>query len=234
MAEGIYAALAGAVAEQRALEVAANNLANVATTGFKREVLSFREILAGENSTSRQVVVEPQGADFTQGSLARTGGALDAAILGDGFFAVQTPQGERYTRAGAFTLKPDGTLVTASGYPVLGDGGPIRVDTDKRVSLGPDGSLTSGTDVVGKIRLVDFPNKKVLERAGENLWRSTDTTAPRRVETNLEPGVLEQSNVNAIEGMTELIMISRAYEGFNNALQTYRDIDQRTANDLAK
>jgi flagellar basal-body rod protein FlgF len=234
MAEGIYAALAGAIAEQRALEVSANNLANVSTTGFKREVLSFREVLAGQNSTSRQVVVEPQGADFSQGTFARTGGNLDAAILGQGFFVVQTPQGERYTRAGAFTLSPDGTLVTAAGYPVLGSGGPIRVDPGKPASLRPDGSVTSGTEVQGTLRLVDFPDKKVLERAGENLWRSTTTTAPKPVEAHLEPGVLEQSNVNAIEGMTELIMISRAYEGFNNALQTYRDIDQRTANDLAK
>lgn len=233
MGEGIYSALSGAIAEARALEVAANNLANVSTTGFKKEKLSFREVLAGQDSTQRQVRIEPTGTDFTQGATTRTGAPLDAAILGPGFFVVRTPAGEQYTRAGSFTLDQQGRLVTPAGYPVVGAGGPLTISTTDPVSIGTDGSLFCGKDVVGKLRIVDFADPQALERMGDGLWGANGQT-PKAVQAQVEPGCLEQSNVNAVEGMTELILISRAYEAFARTLENYRAIDQRTTTELGR
>ena len=234
MGDGIYSALSGAIAEARALEVAANNLANVSTTGFKKEKLSFREVLMGEDSTQRQVRIEPTGTDFAQGNITRTGGPLDAAILGPGFFAVSTPQGERYTRAGSFTLDPSGRLVTPAGFQVLGANGPVKVDTSEPVSIAPDGTLLSGTDPVARLKVVDFANPQALERLGDGLWGPSGQTPQPVADAKLEPGALEQSNVNAVEGMTELILISRAYEAFASTLQSYRQVDSRTTTELGR
>ena len=233
MANGIYAALSGAVAEARALEVAANNLANVSTTGFKKEKLSFREVLAGQDTTQRQVRIEPTGTDFTQGATTRTGAPLDAAILGPGFFVVRTPAGERYTRAGSFTLDAKGTLVTASGDPVLGAGGPINVSPGESVAIDPTGAVMKGDEEVGRLKVVDFADPQALQRLGDSQWSANGQT-PTAVTTRLEPGALEQSNVNAVEGMTELIMISRAYEGFARTLENYNQVDQRTTTELGR
>ena len=173
MTEGLYAALSGAIAEGRALEVTANNLANVSTSGFKKDRLSFREVLAGTNNTQRQVLIEPAGVDLRQGTFNRTNAPLDAAIIGPGFFAVQTPQGDRYTRAGSFALSTDGALVTPSGYPVLGKSGPIRVDAGATVNIGGDGTVTSNGTAVGQLRVVNFAEPAAIERVGASLRRAT-------------------------------------------------------------
>jgi flagellar basal-body rod protein FlgF len=233
MSDGIYAALSGAVAAGHALEVTANNLANVNTTGFKKERVSFQEVLAGTDTTQRQVNIEPGGTDMRTGVFKRTDAPLDVAISGPGFFAVQTPEGERYTRAGSFALSPDGTLVTQGGHPVLGASGPIRVDPSTAVTIAADGTVTSNNSEVGQLRVVDFADAAGCEHVGGSLFRANGA-APQTIPTKIENGTVELSNVNAVESMTELIMISRSYEHFTKAIQNHSEIDRLTVTELGR
>jgi flagellar basal-body rod protein FlgF len=236
MANGIYAALAGATAQARALEVVSNNLANSDSTGFKADRLSFREVLSGVvDATHRQVTVDGVVPDFSSGPMNRTGNPLDAAVLGPGFFVVQTANGERYTRAGSFAVSPAGELATQDGDPVLGRGGPIALGDAGAARIERDGSVRVDGRVLGTLRVVEFDKPEALGRDGHTLWRAIGgNNRARDIDVDLEPGALERSNVNPISGMTEMIMIARAYEMFHRSIEIYRSTDEKTTSALGR
>lgn len=237
MSDGLYAALSGAMSQTRALEVVANNLANVTTTGFKADRVSFRDTLAsaeaGTTATQHQVEVSDVRPDLRDGVIRDTGGPLDVAILGPGFFAVETSRGTRYTRNGAFTLSPQGVLSTADGQTVLGTSGRVVASQNAQVHIDAHGLVHDGGQVIGQLRVVDI-KPSVLLREGLGLWNVKNGETPNRIEPSLQAGAVEQSNVNAIQGMSDLVLISRAYESYNRAIEMFRAIDQKTSNDLGR
>jgi flagellar basal-body rod protein FlgF len=248
MSDGIYSALSGAIAQERALAAVANNVANATTTGYKADKAIFAEVL---NQTKSPLPIAPSlryglvadlAIDHEAGSLHETGRPLDVALQGDGYFAVDTPNGERYTRAGAFVLDQAGVLRTLAGLPVLQDTGSISRPTDKivipetarTVSISPDGEITIDGQVLAKLRLVRFDGPESLLREGLTLFTPQNGAKPKAVElsTSVEQGYLESANVNAVSGMNELIYVSRSFEALQKVIETFRDLDNRTARDV--
>jgi flagellar basal-body rod protein FlgF len=220
---------------RRELDIAANNLANLGTTGFKSEGLVFQEYLSpqaradGASTRDRRLsFVEDKAGytDFAKGPLQVTDNPLDAAIDGDGFFVVQTEKGERYTRAGSFKIDSTRRLVTASGQPVLGSGGPITFSQDERdISIGRDGTISTSDGVKGRLRLVKFDNPQALKRQGGNLFAADQP--PVEIEPGkirVLQGSLEHSNVQPIAQTTRIIEITRAYEQISALMQKNADL----------
>jgi flagellar basal-body rod protein FlgF len=238
MSDGIYAALSGAAAQAQALDVVANNLANVCTTGFKGDQITFRESLSRAQNLAagspRQVEVAEIRPDFHPGPSRDTGNAMDLAIDGPGFFAVQTAAGERFTRAGDFRVAADGLLTTQSGDTVQGEGGAIRLDTRFESRVDELGTVWNNEQPAGRIRVVEFSQPDRLVREAGSLWSAPSEDAAMPVSPRLRVGALEQSNVNAVQAMTQLVWISRAYESFHRAIEMFKETDQRTVNDLGR
>jgi flagellar basal-body rod protein FlgF len=158
--------------------------------------------------------------DLKPGPIQQTGNPLDVAVQGDGFLAIQTPQGERYTRNGALQLNANGELVTSQGYQVLGDGGPIQLQQqDSNVAISAEGtvSVRSGgvpnvSIIRGKLRIVNFPQKQRLRKDGENLFSTpADMAAADAPKAYLLQGAVEKSNVESVLEMTRMIDVSRSY-----------------------
>lgn len=206
---------------QRAMDIVANNVANVNTTGYKRENVSFDSYLAQPTKDDAFLFAIDSGTyrDEVQGATITTGNPLDLALQGPGYFAVQTAAGTRYTRAGSFQVNSAGEIVTASGEKLLGDGGqPIVLPDDSQdLLIAPDGtvSVMSGTSTastqVGRVRTMKFANEKGLMPVGNNMFSSNDTPTPDE-DSHIVQGALEQSNVQAISEMTHMIQVSRSYE----------------------
>ncbi len=190
-------------------ELIANNLANVNTAGFKSQ-RAFKAILnesvSASNTTLRLYT------SFEQGPIEQTDRPLDVAINGEGFFVIQTPYGERYTRCGAFTLSQSGILTTLSGEPVLGNGGPIPID-GQQVTIGKDGTIYVDGDEVGTLRIVRFEDPQGLLREGNRFAAGKQPPIPiNPEETEIIQGALERSNVNPIDEMVEMINLHRNFE----------------------
>ncbi len=235
---GHMESLEGARLAERKLEVAAHNMANIATTGFKRQRISFEEyILPHVDGGKRTAKGEVVTTDFAQGTLHETGNPLDFAIEGEGFFVVQTPDGIKYTRDGSFLLDANKQLVTKEGYPVLGNGAPIVLDdtTGKGIWLSEDGNFYVDETNVGALDLVRFENPQFLKRLGGNLYEATpEAGEPQNVETRVRQGFLEDSNVEPIQAMLDMITLYRYYEGMQKTLQTVDSLDNRAVNGVGK
>jgi flagellar basal-body rod protein FlgF len=204
---------------QQRMDTTANNLANLTTSGFKAERLVMRELsqrpaAAADSPTDVSFVDAWQlQRDFSSGSLEQTGNPLDMAIEGKGFFVVQTPAGEAYSRDGRFSLDNAGQIVTRAGDPVIGDGGPITVNPDGGpISVSREGSISQDGTVLGLMRVAEFDTPGALEKAGDNLWRATDQSPHAPQNSRVVSGFVESSNVNAVSELTEMIEISRTYE----------------------
>jgi flagellar basal-body rod protein FlgF len=226
MDNSLLVSLSQQLASFRAMDVIANNLANVSTPGYKREAAKFEEYVAhvrpSETQKGSQSVsfVKDAGIlrDLSQGNVEHTGATFDLAINGTGYFAIQTPQGERYTRDGHFSLNQDGLVVTSNGQPLLGDGGPITITPDdQNVTFGPDGTISSMVNglgnQVGKLRVVDFPNPRLLQKQGANLYAAPPGQAPlTSADAQVAQGMLEGSNVAPVIEISHMIEVMRAYE----------------------
>lgn len=246
MSDGIWSALSGAVAQQRSLDVVANNVANVNTTGFRADRVAFREALSQAQSDGpapesiRFVGVANVEWDESGGTLKETGSPYDVAIDGDGWFVLQTPQGERYTRAGSFLPGQDGVLRSREGFPVLGaaqpgntEPRPIVVPADAtEVRIAGDGTIVADGDSVGRLRVVRFEDRTALQKEGATLFTSNAAPSDALDTTSVRQGMLEQANVNVIAGMNELITVTRSFEAFQKVIETFRELDQRTAREL--
>lgn len=220
------------IALQRQMDVVANNIANLNTTGFKAEELLFEDYrmpVARDNDFPRldQPLHYVQDwatiHDLTTGSMVQTGNDFDVALNGDGFFAVQTAGGERYTRAGSFLLDNSGTLVDQSGNPVLGEGGPIKFGSEETgITIARDGAISSSAGAKGKLRVVEFANPQALKREGANLFSGGTPIAATK--TQAMQGFIERSNVSGVTEMAEMIRITRAYESVANLSQQQDDL----------
>ena len=240
MPNGIYSAMTGALAQEEHMDIVANNLANGSTNGFKAVQATFKELLdenreGTKNQTQRHVVLDGTYTDYSQGPLKHTHNPLDVAIQGEGFFVVDTPEGERFTRNGSFMLNNQRQLTTISGEVVQGTGGAIEVPEGAVININQSGAVTSGPLEIGKIRIVQFENPQKLDRIGHNLYAAGEGVDAQDVENaSILTGALERSNVNMIREMTSLIKVSRFYESFNKAIQTYRAVDGSTARELGR
>ncbi|TGD98955.1 flagellar basal-body rod protein FlgF [Methylobacterium nonmethylotrophicum] len=214
--------LSAQMALSRELEVIANNMANVTTTGFKARNTRFQEYLmpkASAESFQRPdrklsyVIDAATPLDLAQGPVETTGNPLNVAVRGEAFLAVQTPQGERYTRNGAFEMNPQGQIVTSDGHPVLGDGGPIQIGQQETgLTIGPDGTVSTNQGTRGKIRLVTFADPQGLTNAGANLYASNAPPQAAGPQARVVPGALERSNVQPVLAMTRMLEVSRVYQ----------------------
>jgi flagellar basal-body rod protein FlgF len=203
--------------------VTSHNLANVNTPGFRAEFTAFRsQPVVGPGYPSRAyAVLGDAGADLSAGTIQQTGRDLDVAVHGEGWIAVQGPNGkEAYTRAGDLRLSSNGLLTTGSGHPVLGDAGPIALPPAETLEIGPDGTISvqsrgQGAEslaVIGRIKLVKLPPDAV-EKGADGLMRlQGGAAAPADGSVRLEVGALENSNVNAVDAMVNLIERSREFE----------------------
>ncbi|TCS66407.1 flagellar hook-basal body complex protein [Primorskyibacter sedentarius] len=210
-----YAALTRQSGLKREMQVVANNIANAATTGFKQEGLIFSEYIMRSRGGDSLSMASARVADtsYSQGELTKTGNAFDLAIEGDGFFMVQTPEGNRLTRAGMFTPDAQGNLVTADGYPVLDLGeAPVFVPTgDGPVSVAPDGTISANGQPIGQVGLFAPNDPQGLIREGSVLFRS-DAGAEPVEDARVLQGFLEASNVDPISQLARMIEVQRAYE----------------------
>lgn len=243
MSTGIWAAVSGAVAQTNALDVAANNVANASTPGFRADRELFRQTLAeaqaGADPSLRYNVVRSVQPDLNAGQITSTGRPLDVALRGpDGLFVVGTPQGERYTRAGHVTVGSDGTLTTPDGKPYLGaDRRPLRVPPDAgSVTFSPDGSLlVDGVEAGSKLAVVSFQNPGGLEKEGDVLLRARPEAGRAQPATaDLEVGALELSNASAIHGMTSLVTASRHFEMLTKVIEAFSQADRSAATSIMK
>ena len=205
----------------REMQVVANNIANAATTGFRAEGVIFSEYIQPvENGKSLSMGQgNVRNTSFEQGGLSATGSSFDLAIEGDGYFLVQTPGGERLTRAGAFSPNAAGELVTYDGYPVLDVGGaPVFVPPNAAIAVSADGTLSADGNPLGQIGLVQPTDAKDMVREDGVMFRADSGYEPAENARILQ-GFVEKSNVNPIGELARMIEVQRAYEMGQNFLQ---------------
>jgi flagellar basal-body rod protein FlgF len=243
MDSGYYAACAGLAAQTQALEVVAHNLANLATTGYRRQEATFRSLIAGGNTVTSNplnAVVNNFGVlggsrvDLEPGSLTPTGNALDLGIVGKGFFAVQSDQGVLYTRDGSFHVDAGGKLVTARGEPVLDEQGPIVLPSGQ-VAISSDGTVSVDSNVVTKIRLVEFSPSTSLTSVGSAMYSAPADSELAPAQSSIRQSMLEGSNVSPVQGMVDLITIQRNAEMLQRAMSVFdTEFNQTAVQDLPK
>jgi flagellar basal-body rod protein FlgF len=228
MSSALYLSGVGARARMTQLEMVSNNLANADTPGYKADEPLFAAALgmALEDEVGRQhegafqfVNTPETRVRHETGSVAHTGRTLDVAIQGSGFFLVQTPDGIRYTRSGAFNVNAEGQLAGPGGHPVLGAGGPITIGGDG-AHIERDGSVVSEAGAaLGKLQIEEFLEPEKLQKQGESLFAAPVDLVGLPVESpQLEVGSLEESNVRAVHELAKLLILQRAFDASMQAL----------------
>ena len=232
-----YTLLSGQLGAMRAMEVLANNLANMATPGFRAERVQFETLVSTEysklsggmtntdvrtpsyTSSSSFVGVKGTFTDMAQGGIETSGNPLDVAIQGKGFFVVNTPAGERYTRAGNFRLDPTGRLVTQQGHAVQGSSGDILVNGSE-VRISNEGAVLVDQIQVAQLRIVDAKPEN-LRRESSMMFRLADGATVSDLDgAKVQGGALEGSNVNAVRELTDMIAASRLFESFQKSQES--------------
>ena len=237
----IYTAMSGASATLLQQAAVTHNLANATSTGYRAEEHRLRAVpVQSEALPTRAFVVDASTSnDFSQGPLQQTGNALDVAIQGQGWFAVQMPDGsEAYTRNGSLTTSPEGILQTRGGLSVVqGDGGQITIPPDNRITIGGDGTITAipssgsqnAANAIGRLKLVNPPEANLV-RGADGLFRLKDG-GTAEVDPNVVAagGYLEGSNVNVVEQMVKMISLARQFEMQTKIIQSAQTNDQAAA-----
>ncbi len=242
MENAILIGLARQMTLRRAMDVAANNIANMSTAGFKLE----RPVVASEpvrpqadgHGRLQPILFVDDWAvarDFAPGRMERTDRPLDVAIKSEGFFNVETSAGERYTRDGRFTLDADGALVTTTGDKLLDDGGSeIRLDPNGSAPvISGEGGVNVDGARVATIGVVRFADLSKLEKTGDGLFRADGAAPEPADEAQLAQGFVESSNVEPISEITRMIETSRAYESVSKMIQQQEDLKRRAVDKLA-
>ena len=211
-----YVALTRVSGLARELQSVANNVANLSTTGYRREGVVFAEMvqaLSVEGGSVAMTEARGRYTDELQGALVETGGALDLAVEGDGYFTVMTPAGERLTRAGAFTRNADGTIVNMDGHPLLDEGGGeiVNLLEARAISVSSDGTMSVDGQPAAKVGLVRVPDQTRLFREAGVLFRA-DTDVEFVENGRIVQGFLEQSNVSPVAELARMVEVQRAYE----------------------
>lgn len=214
MDAGIYTTLTRQSGLMREMQAVANNIANVSTSGFRREGVLFSEYIAkmGDGPSLSMANANTRVVDLTQGGVTQTGGAYDLAIQGEGFFQVQTPDGARLTRAGAFTPSPEGNLVNLDGHVLLDQGGaPVAIPPDaKTVSIAKDGTISADGAATGQLGLWQPADRNTLRHEAGVLFFADEIIAMEN--GAMLQGFLEDSNVNPVHEIARMIEVQRAYE----------------------
>ncbi|MDO8875489.1 MAG: flagellar basal-body rod protein FlgF [Pseudolabrys sp.] len=252
MPNALLVGLSRQVALRRELDVVANNIANINTAGFKANGAVFEEFIG---KTARQGDLSHRDAkvsfvrdratwtDMTQGAMERTGNPLDVAISGNGFIAIQTPNGERFTRNGAFQVNNAGQLVTSEGFQVMGEAGPIVMQPkDRDITISADGTISvrEGANATtesqrGKLRLASFDNPGLLRKDGSSAFAAPDGVTPLPDTTSrFVQGSIEKSNVRSVVEMTRMIEVTRTYTSVATMLSQQSDMHRSAIEKLAE
>lgn len=254
MLKGLYTAAMGMNVQSKQLDLISNDLANTATTGYKKDsaaVSSFKEVyLERLNDTQNFIPNEGQvgkityGAkideiftDYTQGSFVETNQETNMAIQGDGFFKVETANGTAYTRDGSFIINQSGHLVTREGYAVMGEEGPIALGEDyfslgDKLVVKEKGDIYVAGQYVDRLALVSFEDKKVLSKSADNLYTSSGPGEAFKGE--VIQNYLEASNAQTVNAMVDMITVSRAYEANQKVIQTMDSVLGKAVNELGR
>ncbi len=281
MIRGLYTGASGMIARMHDMDAISNNLANVDLTGYKRDTTvhkAFPELLLRRMNDDGVFKIPPGSVDqapvigtvgtgveynesftvFSQGAMKQTENPFDLALEGKGFFSIDTPNGERYTRNGSFHISPEGLLVTKQGLPVLGENGPIELkknnfivdqqgrvwqnstfadDPERLVSL--EENQWENIELVDQLKLVDFPRDRYLKKQGDSLWLNDRFSGdPRRVgvEDGLQvrQGFIEGSNVNPVQEMVRMIEVNRAYEANQKVIQAHDQMTDKLINQAVR
>ena len=241
MDSGFYAAFTGLVAGTQALELAANNLANISTTGYKAQREFYKSLTASLGNTSPRPLSSLNQAinnygvlggatvDVQAGMLERTGNDLDVAMEGSGFFVVQTKAGPKYTRNGNFRVDTDGQVQTTWGDPVLDDQNqPLEIPSGP-ISISSDGTISSQGGVVGRFQTVDFAPGTALAPEGNSMYTAGKATTTPATDPRVRQGMLEASNMSPITGTIGLIMIQRQTQILQQALSIFHNEFNKSA-----
>ncbi|MEG1848156.1 MAG: flagellar hook-basal body protein [Lachnospiraceae bacterium] len=256
MLKGLYTAYTGMVNEQNRMDVLTNNLANSATTGFKKEgstSQTFKDVLAykikdsSENpNLARRIGINTPGVkigenytDYEQGAFKMTNNPLDIAIGGEGFFNIEftNKAGEtstKYTRDGSFTMDKEGYVVTKDGDFVLGAGGKIKLDPLQAVAVDQTGAITQAGKKVAQLEITDFEDYDYLEHYGENMYQAVEGATMKKSDTVVFGGYLEASNVQVVSEMVEMMTVTRAYESSQRLIQTHDSTLDKTVNQIGR
>ncbi len=242
MVRGLYTACSGMLLQMAKQDVIANNLANANTPGFKKQItiatafpgMAVSRLGETKEKEGRNEPVPPAAigwlgtgaavrqisTDYSQGAMQKTDNPTDLAIAGKGFFVIETPQGERYTRNGSFRLNSEGIITTEQGYPVLGRSGPITVG-DQQFTVDEKGNVVAGDSVVDTLRIVTVSDGSRLVRLGDDLYADPENNAQDAPQPQVLQGYLELSNVVAVKEMVEMITALRAYEANQKVIQAH-------------
>lgn len=258
MQSAMFSALFGALSNEHRLNSISNNLANIHTTGYKRDLVAFKDTFTQyahdyinepvQSLRSEKLLPEPvhmsrvriaeSYTDFSQGALKATGGPFDVAISGGGFFRVQTPQGEMLTRNGHFRLTAEGLLITEQGFPVLGDGGEITLPAGTtHFNIAEDGRIYADNNLVAQISLVDIDNPQDLEKMGHNMFRprpGTEIMESEETTSWMAQGFLEVPNVDAVYEMVNMIEAQRQFEAYAKVMQTAETFDKEASTKVGR
>ena len=216
----------------REFNIIAHNLANVNTVGYKRRCNTFSQSLAdkgaGTETDAGDLATLKTTFDFSQGGLTGTGRSLDFALCGEGFFAIETPEGPLYTRNGMFRLDKNGQIVDSAGRTVAGESGPISMPPGvvaSQVSVSSDGSINAAGALIGKFSLVNFNDDEgELVPAGLNSFQASEEMEPEATKNLIvKQGFQENSNVQMVEELVDMIMVSRLYESNMKFLSVGKD-----------
>lgn len=242
MDNSIYITLSKQLAAFRDLEVTANNIANADTVGYNGEKMMFTNYLVNDGNFHKMAFVQDISTyrNLEQGNLQVTGNTFDLAISGPGYFSINTPLGKRYTKAGNFTLKEDGQLVTMTGNPVLDQTGqPIFFEiTDTDVKVGENGLITArtqqGTQVErGNVGIFEFADEQRMERLGSQLFK-TDQPPQEPTRARMLQGALEKSNVSPVTELIRSTELSRSTGSTAKFIEVMYDLQRKTSNSYAR
>jgi flagellar basal-body rod protein FlgG len=260
MIRGLYIAASSAISENKRIDVIANNIANVNTSGFKKDTMitesfpdvlmkrigavDYKDIVAKAPITSKigyigkmnhGVRVDEVFTNFEQGSISPSGNPLDLALQGKGFFTVETPAGERFTRSGEFTLNSDGYITTKEGYMVLGQNGAIQVE-GQNININEYGQVFSDGNEIDTLQLVDFNDYKLLKKEGDGLFTDASGDEANQIEAEglVQQGYVEASNVNSVKMMVEMITMLRSYEANQKVIKTHDELLGKSVNEVGR
>lgn len=240
MVRGLYTAWTGMQNEQKRLDVIANNIANASTTGYKQEGVtsqSFDDMLGIKvrdfsaetdeiiGKMTLGVKIGEVYTNHTQGSLRPTGNTYDLALDGAGFFTVKVTDTNgvdhiRYTRAGNYTITKDGYVTDADGNRLQSEAGDLIVPTDAEIVFDTDGTVYANGELIDKLTITDFEDYNYLKKYADTMYEPVDGATQKEAAGAVRQGFLEQSNVNVVQEMTQMIAITRAYEANQKVIQT--------------
>ncbi len=232
-----YIALSRQSVLRRKMDIIANNMANMTTPAFKGEDMMFVEHLKKTGNNDRVSLVQDLAVlrNLNAGPMTKTDNPLDLAINGDGYFVVETPDGERYTRNGTFQLNQDGQIVTTQGDPVLDIGGnAITIPPNEpHISISRDGSISAGETLIGRIQIVGFENEQELEKQSNSLFARGDQEPQAAEGAEVAQGMIEGSNVQGIVEMTKMITTVRSYSSTSKLVEQEHERQRRAIQVLA-